>query len=421
MGFLDRIKGDSKRAINALPWRQGGDIVVPQGGAYGGRVFDMSLIPGAYVSVKTAMSIPAFNAGVRAISNAMSRLPVTVSLGENLVDNHPVSRVLSEQANPVFTGMQVRRKMAYSYLLNGAWYAQVVRSNNGEIAEIWNLSAGRCQLLPDGNLKYNQRRGGPTIFPPDQFIAMIDFDDISVDDMLSPMPPLQLHSETLQLAAYAVLFGLQYFKSGGLPRVLLVTAEGAGVGDLQAATNSVNVGLNSGYLVLGIPSGIQPVPIPVDDASVQSLELRRYQVEEIARILNCPPAILQDLTHGTYSNVEQELSQFWNDSISPLADMFQDSFRKVLRPGENLLLDGSSMQRGSTTERAAFYHAGISDEWLVPSEVREMEGRPPFTAEQLAERDDARAASQTADAGINNDNPDDVQSDGSTSDDNPDE
>jgi phage portal protein BeeE len=39
---------------------------------------------------------------------------------------------------------------------------------------------------------------------------------------------------------------------------------------------------------------------------MQLIELQRFSIEQVARIYSLPPVFLQDLTHGTFSNTEQQ-------------------------------------------------------------------------------------------------------------------
>jgi Phage portal protein len=126
---------------------------------------------------------------------------------------------------------------------------------------------------------------------------------------------------------------------------------------------------------------MEKMGIPPDDA--QFLETRRFQVEEIARFLNMPPHKLRDLSHATFSNIEEENLEWVVDTLRPwLVRWEQELNRKLIRPLErNLqftehLVDG--LLRGNTTSRYAAYAVGRQWGWLSADDIRERENMNPL-------------------------------------------
>ena len=381
------------RAIISLPWTRvsGGGVAVTQDGT-GPRLIDLTL-GGNYVALKVAMSIPAFNVGVTHISETFATLPISLSRDGVALENHPLDALLNDRANPTQTAVEFKKLGMYSYLTRGGWYAEVVFNGLGDPVELWMLHPDRCEVRREGLIYRDKSQA--TLLPHGSFLAMMDLPDLSSFDSLKPMDPLHIHAETIQLAAYATLYGMDYFRKGGAPRVLLESSEEAGDSGMQAAVNGVNRTIESGTGVAGLPSGVKAHVISGDPAAAQSLELRRFQVEEIARVLNMPPALLQDLTNGTFSNVEQEQRQFYTDTMRPLIDRFADIVRgTLLTNGEIVQFDTTDLTRGDEATRVAYYSAALTDGWMVASEVRVSEGLPPFTAEQESELEAATKARQ---------------------------
>ena len=55
-----------------------------------------------------------------------------------------------------------------------------------------------------------------------------------------------------------------------------------------------------------LPDGIELRSVGFSPEQMQLLELQQFCIEQIARIYSLPPVFIQDLSDGTYSNVEQQ-------------------------------------------------------------------------------------------------------------------
>ena len=57
---------------------------------------------------------------------------------------------------------------------------------------------------------------------------------------------------------------------------------------------------------MALPLGHELKAVGFSPEDMQLLELQKFCVEQIARIYSLPPVFLQDLSTGTFSNVEQQ-------------------------------------------------------------------------------------------------------------------
>ena len=57
--------------------------------------------------------------------------------------------------------------------------------------------------------------------------------------------------------------------------------------------------------------------ISVNPEEAQFLETRKYQTEEIARFYRVPLHLIQNLEKSTYSNIEQQTIDFYQNTMLP--------------------------------------------------------------------------------------------------------
>src|SRR3712207_9470712 len=71
-------------------------------------------------------------------------------------------------------------------------------------------------------------------------------------------------------------------------------------------------------------------PLQFSSVDAQFLELRRFQLEEIARVWRIPPVLVGSLERATFSNVEELGQQFLSYTMLPILRAWQDSLRLTL-------------------------------------------------------------------------------------------
>lgn len=127
----------------------------------------------------------------------------------------------------------------------------------------------------------------------------------------------------------------------------------------------------------------QQISMKADEA--QLLQSRAWSVEEVCRWFGVPPVLIghNEKTTSWGSGVEQILQGFVKFTLMPYLRRIELAIAKqLLSPQERVnglfaefKLEG--LLRGSSKERAAFYHYGLSDGWLKRNEVRRLENMPP--------------------------------------------
>jgi HK97 family phage portal protein len=119
--------------------------------------------------------------------------------------------------------------------------------------------------------------------------------------------------------------------------------------------------------------------ISPEDAEL--LASRKFTTEEICRLFQVPPPIVQDYSHNTFTNSEQAGRWFAQFCLLPWVRKIEAAFNRALFEGTDLelVLDMSAFDRGSPESRWAAHAIAAANGILSTDEIREIEGWGPKT------------------------------------------
>ena len=121
---------------------------------------DFAALRSGPVNPSTAQSISAVYACVQAISETVASLPLILYRrngdDRERASDHPLYRVLHEQANEQQTALEFREWMQACVLLRGNAYARILTGWDGQVRQLIPLSPDRVQVLDvAGKLAYD--------------------------------------------------------------------------------------------------------------------------------------------------------------------------------------------------------------------------------------------------------------------------
>jgi HK97 family phage portal protein len=137
---------------------------------------------------------------------------------------------------------------------------------------------------------------------------------------------------------------------------------------------------------------MQFVPMQLSSVDAQYLELRRFQLEEIARVWRIPPVLLGSLERATFSNVEELGAQFLTFTVLPILRIWQDALRLTLltpeerRAGLYIEFLVDDLARADLAARFTAYSQAVSAGIYSPNEIRAMENRGPYAGGEVYTR-----------------------------------
>lgn len=329
------------------------------------------------VNRETAMQVPAMWAGVGFLADTIAALPLKVYRklpnGEREEDDGPLAQALSRAVNPSWSSFRWRSFGMQEALLEGRFLTYIDRDRL------------RFRPLPTKGLQIREDARGGLLFEVDGRTYRQD-DVIDIVWRLGPdgarhLNPVKQHAETLALSIGTTRYASTFFENGGVPPMALTGPIKSSEAAKRAAKDvRSKLKSRSNKNVLVLPDGHELKPVGFDPEKGQLVDSRRMQVEEVARILNLPPSFLQDLTHGTFSNTEQQDLQFVKHTLNQWLRRWEQEINLKLFPDGNryaeFKVDG--LLRGDFATRSDGLSKQITTGQLTPNEARRLENRPPL-------------------------------------------
>lgn len=332
--------------------------------------------------------ISAVYACVSAISETVASLPLILFKrdGEDRTraNEHPLYRVLHDQANEHQTALEFRELMQANVLLRGNAYARIEFDGSGQVSALWPINPDRVSVIRNGDklvYEYTDSDG--------KLIRLLSHEVLHLRHRLGPdgvlgISPIQAARGVIDLAQAEQDHGAGTFANGTrLSGVLkfpgmLKPEQRLAIRDSWASQHAG--GANAGKTAI-LESGVefQQVSMTLEDA--EWIAARQFSVEEVARLFRVPPTIVGDLRHGNFSNSVEMARQFvtlslrrhlvaWEQAIQ--SKLLTEAGRRVYFAEHQV----EGLLRGDATTRAAFYASGINVGWMRKSEARRLENLP---------------------------------------------
>ena len=370
-------------------WRASGGDRSP-GGDFWFEPVGMRTGSGMRVSPDSALRLAAVYACVRILSETMASLPLVLYRpradgGKDQVTDHWLYRLLAKRPNRFQNPFEWREMLQSHLVLRGNAYNQIVTNPRGEVVELLPLHPDRVQLelLASGEYRYRftDRTGTENILPRGQVWHLRG---LSSDGLLG-LSPIDLARESLGMALAAQDYGARFFANDAKPTGGWIEFPGS-FKDSEAkkvfreSYQQAQSGANRGK-VLVLENGMKFHEVGVTNRDAQFLELRKFQITDIARLFRVPPHMIADLDRATFSNIEQQSLEFVMHTMTPWAERWEASIEsELMLDGEELEVefDFSNLMRGDAASRASYYQSGIQNGWLTRNEARIAENLNPL-------------------------------------------
>lgn len=338
------------------------------------------------VTPESAMTVPAVSAAITFLSRAMANLPIHVFRDRGEVgverDRSDLSRLLNEAPNDEWASFAARRYF-WSQVFGAPGRGLLwIESNGSRVIGLWPVDAATTTVQRIGGKKvyrYNNRTY--------EAREVIDVPFLLRSDQLGTFSPIAMASKAIGLSLAMGDYAGGFFAGGGVPPLALTGPMPQGAESIARAQTdikrAIDAARNRGEPIFPIPPGHELKPVGLKPDEGQMTEARRFQIEEIARVWGLPPVFLQDLTHGTFSNTEQQDLFLVKHLISGWAKAFEDELNLKLfgvrrgRARRYVEHNMDALMRGDLKSRMEALARGVQTAILTPDEARDLENRPP--------------------------------------------
>ena len=379
LSFFDRFRGPNASGGDRSPW---GDFFFEPVSARTGS--------GMRVSPDSALRLAAVYACVRVLSESLASLPLVIYQrradgGKDKVTDHWLYRLLAKRPNRFQNPFEWREMLQGHLTLRGNAYNHIITNAKGEVVELMPLHPDRIrlELLPSGEYRYRftDRFGTESILPRGEVWHLRGLSS----DGLMGMSPIELARENLGMALAAQDYGARFFANDAKPTGGWIEFPGS-FKDSEAkkvfreSYQQAQSGANRGK-VLVLENGMKFHEVGVTNKDAQFLELRKFQITDVARLFRVPPHMIGDLDRATFSNIEQQSLEFVMHTMTPWAERWEASIEsELLLEGDDIEVefDFANLMRGDAASRASYYQSGIQNGWLTRNEARIAENLNPL-------------------------------------------
>lgn len=268
------------------------------------------------ISGAAALRVPAVAAAVRVISEAAATLGVRVMErgadgAESENKNHPVGVLLRGDANAWTSGFELIRDITADALTRDwggiAWVNRV----GGELREV-------IRYMPAAiSVSYDPRTGEPSYRLDGQLV-----DSRNVVHVRGPFDrcPLTLAADAIGVAKEMERHAGSLFRNAARPGGVLESPKSLGDEGVKKMLRSWKLAQEGSSNAGKTPilwDGTTFKQMSFNSVDSQFLELRTFQILEIARAFRVPPSMLFELDRATWSNSEQMGFEFLTYTLEP--------------------------------------------------------------------------------------------------------
>lgn len=389
MGFLDMIGWPrdpvpEQRIISDIPG-------IDRQGFSWATVTNLSGVTLPTVTIDTALTVPAVLAAVAFLSRSLAALPLHVyrntDAGPEKIKGG-IQTVVHEAPNVEWTSFRLRQYFWQQVFTGGRGLIYIERAGT-TITGLYPISPTNTHIKRDAMGRTTYEVDGKTY----QAADVIDVPFMLKADGLGHYGPIVLGFKAIQLALAMNDYGARFFAGGGVPPLALEGPLPQGPEAMKRAMAEIYRALeaakSSDKPIFPMPPGHSLKAVGFDPDKGQMTDARRFSVEEIARLYQLPPVFLQDLTHGTFSNTEQQDLHLVKHLIAQWAQALEEEMNLKLfgqRNGGRYVehnIDG--LLRGDFKTRMEGLARAVQTAILTPDEARSLENRPQMggNAEKL--------------------------------------
>ena len=333
----------------------------------------------------SSMGIAATWAAVRLLSDSVASLPLVyyrrTDRGKEKAVGDPLFALLNRKPNKESTSYSWRETAQHHLLLRGNTYSQLVRDTSGRISEVWLLDAEKVRVersKNDGQLFYIYRNESTLLRDEVLHIPGLGWDGIS------GYSPMEIAVQEFGYSIAVKEYGSEFFKNDGTPGGYLGFPAGYKLKDKEAidrlkhSWNSAHTNWGDKHKIGVLEDGAEFKQTTLPPEHMQFIESQKFSVTDIARIFRVPPHMIGDLSHATFSNIEEQSIDFVTNSLRPWLVRWEQNLNNQIIPENQqdeffFEFNINGLLRGDFETRAKGYRTFIEMGSMSQNEVRALE------------------------------------------------
>jgi HK97 family phage portal protein len=346
---------------------------------------------GVRVTPDRALALSSVWSCVRVLSESFAIMPFRMFTepfgggGRVATTSHWLYKLFCKAPNRFQSPFEWREMLQGHLVLRGNAFCQIERNGAGEIVELLPLHPDRIKIevLPNNSYRYiyTDQNAQQIVFLRSEIWHLRG---LSSDGYVG-LSPIDVARENIGEGLAMQDYSARYFANDAKPGGGWIEFPGkfatpAAKQVFREGWQSAQGGGNKNKVAV-LEGGMKFHEVGINNADSQFIESRAAKVSDVARIFRIPPHKIGDLSKATFSNIEQQAIEFWQDTMLPWSERWESSIEsQLLGPDTefDVEFDMRRMQRGDSTARGIYYQSGIQSGWLLRNEAREEEGLDPI-------------------------------------------
>lgn len=343
---------------------------------------------GITVNEQTALRMIAVYSCIRVLGESVASLPLHLyermePRGRQRASSHRMYEMLNAAPNEEMNSFTYWETVIAHLSAWGNHYSEIERRDGVPVA-LWPLPPNRMTVrrAENGQLQYVYN-GGDRTFRPDEIFAipLLGFNG------LQGFSPIGMARRAIGVGLAAEMYGARFFEADARPGIVLShpgQLSDVARQNLEQSWQERHAGVGKSWRVKVLEEGMSVSAVGIPPKDAQFLELRRFQVTEIARLFRVPPHLIADVERSTSwgTGIEQQNIGLVVYTLRPYLVRIERAIRQQLIPPSErgrfyaeFLVDG--LLRGDAQARSSAYATGRQWGWWSANDVREMENQNP--------------------------------------------
>ncbi|MCR4341372.1 MAG: phage portal protein [Gemmatimonadaceae bacterium] len=398
--------GTFTKALKRSTWTTGGSLENPSN--WVARMFGSTVTTsGQDVNERNALYAADFLTCVRIISETLAQLPLILyerqDRGKRRATNHPLYRVLADQANDEMTAYVFRETLQSHLLTWGNAYAWIERNNDFDVAGLWPLLPDRTHAFrQNGQLFYRTRlTKEPASQGEDRIFSARDIFHVPglSFDGLRGYSVVDLMREAVGLSVAQDKYNGRTLSNNSMPNFFITQTQSMKPDEKERFIREwreKHQGPDKAWAVAMLQAGMDVKPIGVTQRDAQFLELRKFTRAVTMGFFRIPPHMVSDTEQAPSggTGVEARSLDFQKFAIQPWATRWEQQVNMKLllrvrdqRYFSEFLMDG--LLRGDSAARSTYFSQAFG-KWLTADEIRDKENENPYEPPKDPEKEPGR-------------------------------
>ena len=367
-------------SFRGLQKRQGLQVSGPQ---------TRSRPPSTDVNFDTAMSVSAFWACVKLLTETLASMPLKCHRTRRGVReeyrDYDLWQLLAYQPNRYQTRIEFFETLTLNLVTTGNCYAAVERTGSGRVTSLMPLMSSqmRVVLQDDGSkqYQYTSSEGTLRVFAEESIWHVTLFGNGVVG-----LSPIGYMAKSLGVAIDSDDRAATLAASGGKTNGVLMVDKLLTKEQREKVRENfadLTEGRTDQLFVLEADMRFERTSLSPQD--MQLLETRKFQTEDICRFMGVPSVLVNDHSGTTAwgSGIYQIVQGFYKLGMRPLLERFETSIKRHLMPRRDwatidFKFDFDDLLRPDRATRMDANNKAINSGQMTPDEARSEEGRGPM-------------------------------------------